>query len=57
MRQRMQQFMKDGKLDTAAMRKAFQQQRSQGGMRDTSARRNNTNNNQEINRQSPAEQK
>jgi hypothetical protein len=42
MRQRMQQFMKDGKLDTAAMRRSFQQQRGGqqgGGMRDTTARR------------------
>jgi HlyD family secretion protein len=61
MRQRMQQFMKDGKLDTAAMRKAFQQQRGgqQGaGMRDTTARRRqNTGGEQEIIRQSPEEQK
>ena len=61
MRQRMQQFMKDGKLDTAAMRKAFQQQRGTqqgGGMRDTTARRRqNTGGEQEIIRQSPEEQK
>jgi hypothetical protein len=59
-RQRMQQFMKDGKLDTAAMRRSFQQQRGGmgGGQRDTTGRRNQTSGStQEVIRQSPAEQK
>jgi HlyD family secretion protein len=44
LRQRMQQFMKDGKLDTAAMRAAQRQFRNNtGGQRDTSARRRNNN--------------
>jgi len=58
MRQRMQQFMKDGKLDTAAMIRSFQQQRGNmgGAQRDTSARRQTSGGNQEVIRQSPAEQ-
>jgi HlyD family secretion protein len=56
MRSRMQQFMKDGKLDTAAMRRSFQQQRGgQGGA--PGQRGQQTGGNQEIIRQSPVEQK
>jgi HlyD family secretion protein len=57
MRARMQQFMKDGKLDTAAMRRSFQQQRGGQGGGPAGQGGQNSGGNQEIIRQSPDEQK
>jgi hypothetical protein len=55
-RRRFMQDMQSGKIDTAAMRQRFQQMRnSQGGQRDTSARRRNNTQEQVVIRNLPQE--